>query len=219
MKLDFPAASHRDFIIARARRGTRTKSFKNAFILVAFITIVSVPSWSINPSLTQALNSISDPKLSVCLPAIEQLGNSHDGDVVPALTQALGQEKRPTVRRYLVEALGRLRSPDAVPALTQALSDQDFQVRQSAVVALELVGGDDSPEILVNQATQEQDSRVKTYLIRALGRSKHPKADQALKTLAQDQDQELQKMAQEELGKRAQQKLISRNSTEESVEK
>ncbi len=110
------------------------------------------------------------------------------------------------VRRAICDALGLLHFSDGRQTLIAALKDPEPQVRQSAVIALELVGGRESQQALVDHAMHENDFAVKTHLIPVLGRSNHPLAKQQLKILANDDDESISQMAQNEMDKKAKNK-------------
>jgi HEAT repeat protein len=174
----------------------------SSLLLIALIFssfLLSLPAFALDPSLKPALKKIADPKLSVCLPAIESLGHSRSPEVADTLAAALLTEKRPIVRRYLVDALGLLRQPSTAAAVIQALRDPDPQTRVSATIALEAIGTPESEKALFNQAAQENEFSVKAHLVHVMGRSSNPKAQEPLKTLTNDDDDAISQMAQDEL--------------------
>ncbi len=191
--------------IFRARTHAFERSTMRQTLTLAIFALLIAPLTDTQAAMVAPndFNLVTSSDTGLCLPAIERLGASHDSDCATfPLIQALAAEKRPVVRRYLVDALGRLRSPDSVPALKIALRDPDIQVRQSAVVALEAVGSDDSDLLLQQQAGTEKNFAVKNSIVHVLGRSKNPKDETALHDWARDDDPEIQKIVNEELKKK-----------------
>jgi HEAT repeat protein len=172
-------------------------------ILCAVLFSLPQASEALDKKLAKATTQISDSNLDICLPAIELLGHSRNGEIVNVLTQAFANEKRALVRRYLVDALGLLGRRLGQPTLVKALSDSDAQVRQSAVVALSSYGDTASQQLLLDRAQNEQNFAVKAHLAQALGRSKHPQAKQRLQQYSQEADPKLRQVAKEELTRRS----------------
>jgi hypothetical protein len=185
----------------RARASARTEVAKIALIICSFSFGGPAITFALDSVLQQAAAHISDGKLEICLPAIEKLGHSKDASAVAPLASAFATEQRPLVRRYLVDALGLLSNPDARPTLILALNDADAQVRQSAVVALETLGGKESEQALAEHAQNETDFAVKAHLIPALGRAHDPKALDQLKELQNDDNDQISGMADQEFKK------------------
>jgi HEAT repeat protein len=184
------------------RAPARSRSAKISMILFVFICTPIPAAWTLDKNLTQASQQVNAEKLEVCLPAIEMLGRSHNGDAVAPLTLAFDLEKRPLVRRYIVDALGQLGSRDGQPTLVKALKDSDSQVRQSAVVALSSFGDAASQQAIINQAQTEKNFAVKANYAQALGRSRHRDSAKKLEAMSRDADPKLRKIAQDEIQKR-----------------
>lgn len=153
-------------------------------------------------SFQAAVKNLSSQNYGICLAAIDQLGHSGQERATLALAQAFNGEKRMIVRRAMVDALGLLRFASGRAVVVTALQDPDAQVRQSAVIALEAIGGSESDAALLQQAANEKDFAVKANLIQILGRSRNPKAAERLKAMAQDKNPQLRDWAQKEIDRK-----------------
>src|ERR1041384_7814998 len=101
----------------------RARIYRSAIVgMFAFLPVFAATP---HKNFTDLISSIQDPKLSICLPAIEDLARTKNPDAVNPLANALAIEKRPLVRRYLVDALGELGSANARPFLMASLKDPD----------------------------------------------------------------------------------------------
>jgi HEAT repeat protein len=187
-----------NFFFAR----TRTRILSSA-LLVLLTAFISTTVLADEKTFADSLSKISNANLGVSLQAVDYLGRSHDRRAVLGLSAAYSHEKRMVVQRAIVDALGLLRSSDAAPVLLQALNNPEPQVRQSAVIALELVGGADNQQAIIDHAAKENDIAVKSHMVQILGRSKHPKSLAALKAFAKDKNSQISRMAQHELDKKA----------------
>jgi hypothetical protein len=193
-----------NFFIARACTRTenlRIASYFGSILLLGFCSSILLAS-----RVSENSKNITKADLGMALSAIDALGRSRDEAAVDPLAQAFKIEKRMEVRRAIVDAMGLLRYASSIPTLKMALQDKEPQVRQSAVVALESVGGAESEMALLAQASSEKDFSVKTHLVQVMGRSRNAKSKPALESLAADKDPQLQKMAQTELDRKAKSK-------------
>lgn len=90
---------------------------------------------------------LEDPAIIVRAEAATALAQLRDPSAVPALAKALEAKsgyRRDTslwVRRHYVLALGSIGHKDGIPALVRALDDEDLQVAEAAIPALEQIGG------------------------------------------------------------------------------
>lgn len=194
------------YFFARTRVRIRSRAIKIVPILAILCAWVTPSLHADEKAFKSAIKNVSHKDLGVSLSAVNLLGRAHDERAVNVLSQAYAKETRMPVRRAIVDAIGLLRLPSCQPALIQALQDPDAQVRQSAVIALEGVGGKDSEEALLQQVDQEPELAVKSHLVQVLGRSHHPRAQEGLNKLATDASPELQRLAKQELKKRSQSK-------------
>lgn len=185
------------FFFARAR----TRLYRALLVAASSALFLAVifPSFAIPSDRQQTAANISHPQLSVCLPAIEKLGLSKDPNAVAPLAQAVADEQRPLVRRYLVDALGHLGYAEGRPTLIAALRDPDVQVRISAIAALSIVGGKESEAALRSHVDAETDSDVKAHLIFHLGMTHSAEDLKELQRLKVDADPRIRRMADEEL--------------------
>jgi HEAT repeat protein len=189
------------FYRARARRYSSAAAF---LLFTALSTAFGVETAKV--SFQTAAKNVASADYGVSLSAVDQLGRSRDERAVVVLSKALTGEKRMAVRRAMVDALGLLRFDSGRPAILTALQDPEAQVRQSAVVALEAIGGASSDNALIAQAATEKNFAVKAHLIQILGRSKNPKAQQRLERFAEDSNSQLRDLAQKEIERKEKRK-------------
>ncbi|MGB3977286.1 MAG: PilT/PilU family type 4a pilus ATPase [bacterium] len=110
--------------------------------------------WWVRESIVQSLSKIKDPR------------------VFPTALDLL-QHPEAALRRYAIDILINQKNPDAVGPLTQLLKDQDWWVRERAVVALGLLGSKDTIALLAKLLTIPALARVAAE---ALGNIGHPSA-------------------------------------------
>jgi HEAT repeat protein len=195
-----PLFSNRQGLFLFRARARRYSSAVAILLFTGFSTAFGAETAKV--SFQTAAKNVTSGDYGVALSAIDQLGRSRDERAVPVLSKAFAAEKRLAVRRAMVDALGLLRFDSARPTLISALNDPEAQVRQSAVVALEAVGGPKSEDALVQQAAAEKNFAVKAHLIQILGRSKNPKALPRLQNFAQDPNSQLRDLAQKEIDRK-----------------
>lgn len=101
-----------------------------------------------NMRYTQSIMALlQDPAVMVQAEAATALAALRDPVAVPALAKALESKsgyRNDTslwVRRHYVMALGSIGHKDGIPALVRALDDEDPQVAEAAIPALEQIGG------------------------------------------------------------------------------
>src|SRR5579864_8769759 len=132
------------FFCACARAHMRSSSIKIAASLFIFSSGLAQPAKTAPQTFQTAQQNVSNIDLGMSLSAVDFLGRSHDEHATAVLSEAFASEKRMPVRRAICDALGLLHFPSGRATLIAALQDPEPQVRQSAVVALELVGGKES---------------------------------------------------------------------------
>ena len=114
--------------------------------------------WWVRESIVQSLSKIKDPR------------------VFPTALDLL-QHPEPALRRYAIDILVNQKNPNAIGSLTLLLKDQDWWVRERAVVALGLLGSKDSVPLLAKLLTIPALAGVAAE---ALGNIGHPSAIQPL---------------------------------------
>jgi HEAT repeat protein len=97
----------------------------------------------------------------------DALGRWRDAQVVPILTQALGDD-HPFVRARAAAALGRIGDQEPIPALIAALNDRSLDVRCAAAGALGMIG-DARAVGPLQQALVMAPAQAKTSILTALG--------------------------------------------------
>jgi HEAT repeat protein len=88
---------------------------------------------------------------------------------IPRVAAALRRDP-PVVRRALIVALGRMRHPDASLALRTALDDDDPNVREAAITALDRLGARGVSRIFARLARQDASAIVRRAAASALSR-------------------------------------------------
>ncbi|HEY9795112.1 MAG TPA: HEAT repeat domain-containing protein [Leptolyngbyaceae cyanobacterium] len=140
------------------------------------------------PRVVKALiTALSDEDSWVRSYAAEALGKIGSSEAVEALITAFGDEnENEFVRRYAAEALGRIASLEAVSVLTAALSNDDWDVRVSAAVALSRMG---TPQIAsLISALSQKDRAVRLKAVAALSEIGTHQAVDALITVLSDEE-------------------------------
>jgi HEAT repeat protein len=133
------------------------------------------------------ITALSDKDSLVRSYAAEALGKIGSSEAVEALITAFGDEnENEFVRRYAAEALGRIGSLEAVSVLTAALSNDDWDVRVSAAVALSRMG---TPQIAtLISALSQKDRAVRLKAVAALSKIGTHQAVDALITVLSDEE-------------------------------
>jgi HEAT repeat protein len=205
-----------------------------------FYTQLKRPSFSVN---TRSVNTRTDPRLldkligyladkdaTVCLHAVDALGQSGDPRVFDSLANALKAEKeyvrqnaaqalgligdprafdllanalkaeKEDVRLYAAEALGLIGDPRAVDLLANALKDEKEDVRQNAAEALGRIGDPRAVDLLANALKDEKED-VRLYAAQALGRIGDPRAVDLLANALKDEDEYVRRYAAQALGR------------------
>lgn len=132
--------------------------------------------------------------------AARALGLGHIAQALEPLLKALA-DPSPEVRAAACFALGQLGDPHAIPALTDALKDERFAVRQEAAVALGTLGDVRAVEPLIT-LLEQNDSRqslAPDVYLRALAKTRDPRAIEALVDFLVDSDANLRRLAAEGL--------------------
>jgi hypothetical protein len=110
--------------------------------------------------------------------AAEALGQIEHKDVLPALIDALKNDKEPAVRVALVEALRAQKNPasEVVAALAAQLQSEFWQLKSAAAFALQALGSKEAIEPLI-EALPKNEGRLRADLNEALvgltGTDKH----------------------------------------------
>jgi len=117
------------------------------------------------PSLIAVLN---DPDEVVRVNVIRALGEIGDTSATPAILP-YGADKLETVRMATCQALGMLKDPRAIPVLEKALYDESRTLRVVAARALSEIPGPESLETLVRVALQDEDDRLRSFVMKVIG--------------------------------------------------
>jgi len=88
---------------------------------------------------------------------------------IPRIAAALRRDP-PVIRRALIAALGRMKHPDASLALRTALDDDDPNVREAAITALDRLGARGVSRIFARLAREDSSTIVRRAAASALSR-------------------------------------------------
>ena len=109
--------------------------------------------------------STAEPRArDAAIAALSRLPETRIGAVAAGLAHAL-----PHVRRATIAALGRLQHPDASAAIRSALDDDDAEVREAAVVALDRLGARGVGRKLALMAREDPSRAVRRAAASAAG--------------------------------------------------
>ncbi len=174
----------------------------------ALIKAIDDPERKVRAAVVQSLGEIADSRAieplvaclgdtdqEVCQRAVEALARI-GRETVPALIDALENNKGRILRKNILVALGKLKDSRAIVAAMNNLGDSYFVVRRAATEALLEIGEDVTDQLaeilspprfpiqdLIRTMLATDNLRVRLRLIRALGELKDSRAVPALKSL------------------------------------
>ncbi len=137
------------------------------------------------------------------LEAVKSLGASKDSKAVEYLIQAVG-DSDVRVRVKAIEMLGEMRATDATPVLIQALflRSTEAQMKQRLLAALGQIGDERAARPILEFLHRDLDPATRGTAIFALGDIGAPESVDALQQIAaEDDDQNLRRLASEALNK------------------
>ncbi len=153
----------------------------------AGVRIAAILSISrVQPSVGLLSTMIKDVDKNVRIVAVETLGQLHDTEAVPALSECL-QDSHWEVRATAANALGLLGERSTVPLLVNVLKDSDPDMRVAVAEALGMIGDVETIEPLI-LALLDPETPVRQAALKALMRVDHrwyrnPRAHRTLPVL------------------------------------
>jgi HEAT repeat protein len=95
------------------------------------------------------------------------------------------------VRKSAVEAVPQIDQPDIIRALVNCLSDEEINVRESAVIALEKCGDADTVVDILSAALNDSHWNVRRESVEVIARVGGSRAPEALQRALKDKDPEV----------------------------
>jgi HEAT repeat protein len=114
---------------------------------------------------------LDDPEETVRVNVIRALGEIGDSRAIGPIAPLVG-DSQSAVRMAACQALGALNDARGVPALEQALSDDDESIRIVAARALGVVQGEESLEVLLRVALEDESERIRSHVVKVVGERK-----------------------------------------------
>lgn len=121
--------------------------------------------------------------------AVEALGKC-DRDGAGEAARAVTDDPNPWVRSEAYVALDRIDRETYAPVIESAVDDDHHAVRRNALVSLFKTRGEDAEEYLL-EAVDDDSERVREWVAHLLGGVDSDRADDALETLAGEDEAEL----------------------------
>lgn len=139
--------------------------------------------------LSVFLKGMADASESVRITAIQNLVEiADDSPLVKASYLDASDDDSPVVRRFACLGMQQFRDEDCIEVLTRMLrEDPETQIRAIAADALSSMENDKALDTLLDALSADADEDVKLTVIRALGKRRGWKTEEALLTLIEQQ--------------------------------
>jgi HEAT repeat protein len=142
------------------------------------------------------LEALNDKNINVKKAAVQALSQQHTMEAADALINALYDKE---INQYAAKYIGNLRGDDIEEKLLGLLNVNDWQVRASAIVALEAIGVSEKAAPYIFELFGDKNDEVRLVAAHVMINAKHPWAAQRYTYLLDDENELVRNMAVEGL--------------------